>query len=163
QDASLIHERISMEMFTRMGVPAPREVSTRVFINGAYLGLFNLVETPDGSMLRRLFNENNGYLYEYSPGDWAGVPFGGYHFEFLTALAPYLDPKPWLTHVAVETYMADFDCILGDAFGLNNFFLYRFQNKKLSIFIAWDKDNAFDWTQRPVLQNANQNVLMRRL
>ena len=48
QDASLIHERISMEMFTRMGVPAPREVSTRVFINGAYLGLFNLVETPDG-------------------------------------------------------------------------------------------------------------------
>jgi uncharacterized protein (TIGR03437 family) len=31
------------------------------------------------------------------------------------------------------------------------------------MFIAWDKDNAFDWTQRPVLQNASQNVLMRRL
>jgi uncharacterized protein (TIGR03437 family) len=210
QDPSLIHERISMELFTRMGVPASREVSTRVFVNGEYIGLYNLVESPDPQMLKRLFNENNGYLYEYKPGDWTGVAGAGYHFEylgpnldlyssgtvstpfdpqtphqnapdtvtleawirtmnqasdadFLTALAPFLDPKPFLTQVAVETYLADFDCILGDVFGLNNFFLYRFQNKQLNMFIAWDKDNAFDYTQRPVLQNANQNVLMRRL
>ena len=83
--------------------------------------------------------------------------------DFLTALTPFLDPKTFLTQVAVETYLADFDCILGDAFGLNNFFLYRFTNKQLNIFIAWDKDNAFDWTLRPVLQNADKNVLMRRL
>ena len=210
QDPSLIHERVSMKLFTRLGVPASREVSTRVYVNGAYIGLYNLVESPDSQMLRRLFNENNGYLYEYKPGDWTGVLGGGYHFEylgpdldkyssgttstpfdpqtphsnspdtvtleawirtmnqasdadFLTALTPFLDPKTFLTQVAVETYLADFDCILGDAFGLNNFFLYRFTNKQLNIFIAWDKDNAFDWTQRPVLQNADKNVLMRRL
>ncbi|MCU1233133.1 MAG: Spore coat assembly protein-like protein, partial [Candidatus Solibacter sp.] len=210
QDASLIHERISMKLFTRMGVPASREVAVRVYVNNAYIGLYNLVESPNAQMLRRLFNENNGYLYEYKPGDWTGVPGAGYHFEylgsnldvysssttptpfdpqtphtnspdtvtleawirtmneasdadFLTKLTPFLDPKPFLTQVAVETYLADFDCILGDSFGLNNFFLYRFQNKQLNIFIAWDKDNAFDWAQRPVLQNANQNVLMRRL
>ena len=210
QDPSLIHERISMKLFTRMGVPASREVSTRVYVNGEYIGLYNLVESPDAQMLRRLFNENNGYLYEYKPGDWTGcggrrLPFriprpgpGSYSSgtastpfdpqtphtnapdtvtleawirtinqasdaDFLTALTPFLDPKTFLTQVAVETYLADFDCILGDAFGLNNFFLYRFTNKQLSMFIAWDKDNAFDWTQRPVLQNANQNVLMRRL
>ena len=210
QDPSLIHERVSMKLFIRMGVPASREVSTRVYVNGAYIGLYNLVESPDGQMLKRLFNENNGYLYEYKPGDWTGVLGAGYHFEylgpdldkysssttstpfdpqtphtnspdtvtleawirtmnqasdadFLTALTPFLDPKTFLTQVAVETYLADFDCILGDAFGLNNFFLYRFTNKQLNIFIAWDKDNAFDWTQRPVLQNADKNVLMRRL
>ena len=28
QDPSLIHERVSMKLFTRMGVPASREVST---------------------------------------------------------------------------------------------------------------------------------------
>jgi len=33
----------------------------------------------------------------------------------------------------------------------------------LSQFIPWDKDQAFNSTARPVLQNANQNVLMRRL
>ncbi len=210
QDPSLIHERISMKLFTRMGVPASREVSARLYVNGAYIGLYNIVESPNSQMLKRLFNENNGYLYEYKPGDWTGVPGAGYHFEylgpnldvyssgttstpfdpqtphqnapdtvtlegwirtinqasdanFLTALAPYLDPKPFLTQVAVETYLADFDCILGDAFGLNNFFLYRFQNKQLNMFIAWDKDNAFDWTERPLLRNADQNVLMRRL
>src|ERR1035438_2530346 len=82
---------------------------------------------------------------------------------FLSAMAPYLDLNLFLTHIAVETYVADFDCILGDVFGMNNFHFYRFVNKQLSQFIPWDKDNAFDWTGRPVLQNANQNVLMRRL
>ncbi len=82
---------------------------------------------------------------------------------FLSAMAPYLDLKLFLTHIAVETYVADFDCILGDAFGMNNFHFYRFVNKQLSQFIPWDKDNAFDWIDRPVLRNAYQNVLMGRL
>ena len=214
QDPSLIHERISMELFIRMGVPASREVSTRLYVNGEYIGLYNLVESVDSQMLKRLFNENNGYLYEYKPGDWANPNQigSGYHFEYLgsdldkyssgtvetpfdpqtphqnspdtvtleafirtinqasdadfltsSGLLPFLDPKPFLTHIATETYLADFDCILGDIFGLNNFFLYRFQNKQLNYFIAWDKDNAFNWTQRPILQNADKNVLMRRL
>jgi len=33
----------------------------------------------------------------------------------------------------------------------------------VSQFIPWDKDNAFAWTSRDVLRNANQNVLMGRL
>lgn len=212
QDPSLLHERLSFELFTRMGVPASREVCTRVYVNGEYIGLYNLVESPDSQMLKRVFNENNGFLYEYKPGDWLtpNIVGSGYHFEFLgdnldlyssgtvatpfdpqtphqnspdtvtlhdfiqtmnqapdstflSDLSKYLDPKPFLTQIAAETYVADFDCFLGDIFGMNNFFLYRFQNKTLNYFIAWDKDNAFDWTQRPVLQNVNQNVLMRRL
>jgi len=82
---------------------------------------------------------------------------------FLSAMAPYLDLKLFLRHIAVETYVADFDCILGDYFGMNNFHFYRFVNQQLSQFIPWDKDNAFTATVRPVLQNAGQNVLMRRL
>jgi uncharacterized protein (TIGR03437 family) len=82
---------------------------------------------------------------------------------FVSAMAPYLDLKLFLTHIAVETYVADFDCILGDYFGMNNFHFYRFVNKQLSQFIPWDKDNAFDWPTRPALWNADQNVLMRRL
>jgi uncharacterized protein (TIGR03437 family) len=46
---------------------------------------------------------------------------------------------------------------------MNNFHFYRFVNKQLSQFIPWDKDNAFAWTSRDVLRNANQNVLMGRL
>jgi uncharacterized protein (TIGR03437 family) len=82
---------------------------------------------------------------------------------FLSAMAPYLDLHLFLTHIAVETYVADYDCILGDVFGMNNFHFYRFVNQQLSQFIPWDKDNAFSWTGRPVLRNAYQNVLMGRL
>src|SRR5271157_896187 len=82
---------------------------------------------------------------------------------FLSAMAPYLDLKLFLTHIAVETYVADYDCILGQFFGMNNFHFYRFVNKQLSQFIPWDKDGAFTATVRPVLENADQNVLMRRL
>jgi uncharacterized protein (TIGR03437 family) len=209
QDASMLHERISMLLFARMGIPCSREVHAKFYVNGEYIGVYLLVEYPDATFLTRIFNESTGYEYNYVPGDWAGIPNGGYHFEFLgtdltkyasatvatpfdpethtnapdtvtlegmiqtinqepdatflSAMAPYLDLNLFLTHIAVETYVADFDCILGDVFGMNNFHFYRFVNKQLSQFIPWDKDNAFDWTERPVLQNADQNVLMRRL
>jgi uncharacterized protein (TIGR03437 family) len=209
QDLSMLHERLSFLLFGRMGIPCSREVHSTFYVNGEYIGVYLLVEYPDTSLLTRIFNESTGYEYNYVPGDWAGIPFGGYHFEylgpdltkyasatvptpfspethsnapdtvtlegmirtinqepdatFLSAMAPYLDLKLFLSHVAVETYVADFDCILGDAFGMNNFHFYRFVNKQLSQFIPWDKDGAFTSTARPVLQNANQNVLMRRL
>ena len=213
QDGSQIHERMSMLLFRRMGLVAPREASTRLFINGEYIGHYLLVEDITQDFLTRVFNENNGYLYEYTPGDWAG-PGLGYHFEylgqdlskysdannptpfdpqthtnapdtvtlegmirtinqasdadFLSAMAPYLDLKLFLTHVAVETYVSDFDCILGSAWGMNNFFLYRFENKKLSQFIAWDKDGAFspwppDGGSKPIMLFTDVNVLTRRL
>ena len=214
QDGSMLHERITMLLFNRMGVPGSRETHTRFYVNGEYIGVYLLVEFPDAALTSRIFNETTGYLYNYVPGDWAG-PGQGWHFEYLgpdldkyasatvstpfepsnhtnapdtvtleklfriinqepdatfisamTAdpqLGPLLDLKLFLTHIAVETYVADFDCILGDVFGVNNFRFYRFVNKQLSQFLPWDKDNAFDWAQRPVLQNANQNVLMRRL
>jgi uncharacterized protein (TIGR03437 family) len=210
QDLSMLHERVTMLLFGRMGIPCSREVHSTFYVNGEYMGVYLLVEYPDTSFLTRIFNESTGYEYNYVPGDWAtGILGSGYHFEylgpdltkyasatvptpfdpethsnapdtvtlegmirtinqepdatFLSAMAPYLDLKLFLTHVAVETYVADFDCILGDAFGMNNFHLYRFVNKQLSQFIPWDKDSAFTSTARPVLQNANQNVLMRRL
>ena len=209
QDGSMLHERLSMLLFARMGIPCSREVHSTFYVNGEYIGVYLLVEYPDTTFLTRIFNESTGYEYNYVPGDWAGIVNGGYHFEylgpdlsvyasatlpapfdpethtnapdtvtlegmirtmnqepdatFLSAMAPYLDLKLFLTHIAVETYVADFDCILGDAFGMNNFHFYRFVNKQLSQFIPWDKDNAFDWIERPVLRNADQNVLLRRL
>ena len=209
QDASLLHERLSMLLFGRMGIPCSREVHSTFYVNGEYIGVYLLVEYPDTEFLTRIFNENTGYEYNYVPGDWTGVVGAGYHFEylgpdltkyasatiptpfspethsnapdtvtlegmirtinqepdatFLSAMAPYLDLKLFLRHIAVETYVADYDCILGDYFGMNNFHFYRFVNQQLSQFIPWDKDNAFTATVRPVLQNADQNVLMRRI
>src|SRR5262249_32783558 len=34
QDASMMHERVSMELLRKMGLPAPREAHAKVYVNG---------------------------------------------------------------------------------------------------------------------------------
>ena len=43
---------------------------------------------------------------------------------------------------AIEVFLADQDGIAGD-YGPNNFYLYRFENKNLFMFLPWDKSQAF--------------------
>ncbi|HEY2905989.1 MAG TPA: CotH kinase family protein, partial [Vicinamibacterales bacterium] len=64
-DWTSMHERISMQLFQRLGVPAPREAHTKLFINGAYVGLYSIVESIDKNFLARTRNENDGYLYKF--------------------------------------------------------------------------------------------------
>jgi spore coat protein CotH len=64
QDASLVRERVAMALYERMGLPAPREVFVRVFVNGTYEGLYALVEEVDAQLLTRIGNDE-GVLFEY--------------------------------------------------------------------------------------------------
>jgi spore coat protein CotH len=72
QDHSGIKETAAMRLFTRLGVPAPRETHTRLFVNGSYAGLYALVESVDKTMMGRVFGsigddvQNDGYLFEYN-------------------------------------------------------------------------------------------------
>ncbi len=82
--------------------------------------------------------------------------------DFPSAIAKYLDLKMFVTHVAIETFLADLDCILGDRVGMNNFYFYRFKGNDFSQFLVWDKDLTFSAADRDIWRNANGNVLMRR-
>jgi spore coat protein CotH len=64
-DRTGMHERISMQLFERLGVPAPREAHTTLFVNGAYVDLYSIVESIDKNFLARTRNENDGYLYKF--------------------------------------------------------------------------------------------------
>jgi spore coat protein CotH len=72
QDHTGIKETAAMRFFTRLGVPAPRETHTRLFVNGEYAGLYGLVESVDKTMMGRVFGsigddvQNDGYLFEYN-------------------------------------------------------------------------------------------------
>ena len=72
QDFSGIKEAVAMRFFARLGIPAPRETHTRLFINGRYVGLYALVESVDKTMMGRVFGsigdniQNDGYLFEYN-------------------------------------------------------------------------------------------------
>ncbi len=82
--------------------------------------------------------------------------------DFPRVIADYTDLKLFMVHNALEVYAADFDSILGDVFGMNNFWIYRYTGKNLTQFIVWDKDGSFNSSQRPIFENADKNVLMRR-
>jgi hypothetical protein len=65
QDPTMLHERVAMKLFQRMGVPAPREAHARLFVNDVYAGLYTIVESVDKDFLSRHYQENDGFLYEY--------------------------------------------------------------------------------------------------
>jgi spore coat protein CotH len=77
QDASNLHERLSMLLFRRMGLPASRQAHARLFVNNDYVGLYTLVESVDKGFLQRAYNQDNGYLYDYDYP--VGAP--AYYFE----------------------------------------------------------------------------------
>jgi hypothetical protein len=84
-------------------------------------------------------------------------------------MAEYLDLKRFVRHVAVETFVADNDGFLSDYGGMNNYYLYQFQGRKLFTFIAWDKSEAFKGGyESDIFHNittgarAGQNRLMMR-
>ena len=65
QDASQMHERVSMAFFRQLGIPAPREAHTRLYINDQYAGAYTIVEYVDPVFLQQRFGQNAGYLYSY--------------------------------------------------------------------------------------------------
>ncbi|MBY0497479.1 MAG: CotH kinase family protein [Cyanobacteria bacterium] len=72
QDPTGVKETVAMRFFSRLGIPAPRETHTRLYINGVYAGLYGLIEAVDKTMMGRVFGsigdnvQNDGYLFEYN-------------------------------------------------------------------------------------------------
>ena len=89
--------------------------------------------------------------------------------SFRGAIAEYLDLEKFLRHIAVESFVSEVDGFLGD-FGMNNFFLHRFDNSRLFTTIPWDKSEAFKGgIERSIFHNIRdvpsprQNRLMSRV
>ena len=77
-DASMVRDRASMGLYRRLGLAAPRQVHTRLFLGDqrTFAGVYAIVEDIDEVFVKRSFGEDEGYLYEYERVD-------GYHFEEL--------------------------------------------------------------------------------
>jgi spore coat protein CotH len=73
----------------------------------------------------------------------------------------YVDLRQFVTHVAIETFLAELDGVLG-ANGMNNFYLYRPAGGTLHRMVVWDKDQTFSQIDRPIFQYADDNELFRR-
>ena len=67
-DPSCIHDRVSMALFRRMGIPAPRQASVRLFVGAAreYAGVYAVSEEVSKPFLRTHFGEDDGYLFAFN-------------------------------------------------------------------------------------------------
>lgn len=207
QDSSNLHERLSMLLFKRMGLAAPREAHTKLYVNNSYVGLYTIVESIDKTFLTNTYNENDGYLFKYDypsdaqpyyfeyrggdPTAYVPLPFKPETHEtdpqgevvermawtineandgvFRSAIAEFLDVELFLKHIAVVMFLGDGDGFLGN-WGMNNFYMYRFENTNRFELIAWDKSNAFldgwtysIWHNIDDTEQEKKNRLMTRL
>jgi spore coat protein CotH len=76
------------------------------------------------------------------------------------ALANRLDWDAFLRYLALETWVAESDGLLGDR-GTNNFYLYRSSNGGRFRFLPWDRDASCNQYERGVFYNAERNRLTR--
>ena len=90
QDASGVHESVSMAFYNRIGLPVPLEIHTRLFVNGEYQGLYVIVESIDKEMLARFYGsigtdvQNDGWLYEFKWQDnWFFIYLSGDLREYM--------------------------------------------------------------------------------
>lgn len=83
--------------------------------------------------------------------------------DFVSAVSKYVDPKLYLTHVAIENVVGEVDGIAGGVLGMNNFYLYRFAGGDLSQLVVWDKDLSFLSGTEDIFSGTQVNILVRRL
>jgi len=80
-----------------------------------------------------------------------------------SALAPYLDLRTYITHIAIDNVLSQPDGLLGNL-GMSNFYLYRFEGSTRAQMIAWDQDLAFeDLDAPPPTKNFDLNVLAQKI
>jgi len=204
-DPTGIRERLTMKMYERMGLPAPREAHVTLYVNNEYAGLYVVIESIDKDFLKRVFGEtngdteNDGYLFEFKFQDppwvfnYMGSDLAPYasRFEpttheqaspetlyrpieamtrtvnesndgsFMASVGAYIDLPLFMRHLAVQTFVAEVDGLLGFA-GMANFYFYRFEQSTRSQFIPWDEDRSFANHDRPILLGIDDNVLARK-
>jgi hypothetical protein len=82
--------------------------------------------------------------------------------NFESEVGKYLYLAVFIRHLAVERYVDDRDGFLGD-WGVNNFYLYRFEGGTLSAVIPWDKDFTFYDVYDDIYLGFQNSVMARRI
>ena len=99
-DPSMIREATAMALMRRLGVAAPREAPARLFVNGAYAGVYMMVEPVDTTFAQKAFGAQ-GLLFEYR---WIYPFFATFPGESLDAYKPLFESRNPGVHSTAELY-----------------------------------------------------------
>ena len=168
RDPTLIRERLTYEVFDRMGVPAPRTSHVDLWVNDTHLGVYTQVEQVDKVLLRRYFSNDKGDLYKpitpASSLNWTGQRHLNtmrlrtneessnhqalLHFlevlndepdeTFPVEIEKVLDVDEVLRYFAVSTVIGYLDSYIGRG---HNYYLYEAYGR--FTIIPWDPNEAF--------------------
>jgi spore coat protein CotH len=81
---------------------------------------------------------------------------------FAAAIASWIDTERFLTYLATENALAEYDGFVGD-FGVNNFYLYQYGSQNRFVLIPWDKETNLQKGTWPANRRFETNVLTRKL
>lgn len=85
KDPSFLREKLMLDFMWDHNIPAPRCTFARVYINGTYWGLYDLVEEVNKDMLKDRFDDKRGNLFKGDPhGDlrWLGSTASSYYSNY---------------------------------------------------------------------------------
>ncbi len=67
KDPTFMRDKLYLEMQNELGLPTQRSAYTKVFINGAYWGMYLMIEQIDKRFVKRHFNESSGSFFKGEP------------------------------------------------------------------------------------------------
>lgn len=178
--SSPAHNRQCMayELFRQAGLPASRCNLAHVIVNGMDLGTFSNVEPIRKPLLRRLFGDDSGNLYEgREDGDFTAA--GVERFQVKTneatndrsdlravaraleagdedvvrELERVIDLDQFRRFWAIETLTGNWDSYSGNT---NNFYVYHEPASDRLVFLPWGTDTAF--TGGSIIDSYNQTL-----
>lgn len=171
-DSSYLRAKVVTDLFRQAGLPAPRTAFMRVYLDRGsgtiYLGLYTMIEVPDGPMLDDLFGSSDGNLYKPHSTGGRWTVFNPDHFpkksnaddedwtDIRDAIAVLNEPRgnaaAWRQRLEARFNVSGFLRWLalntlvgnGDAYGglsAHNYYLYGSPRHRDRLFwIPWDHD-----------------------
>ena len=85
KDPTLLREKIMLDFLHDLGLPAPRCTYAKVYINGTYWGLYNLVEQVNKTFLNDMIGNKDGNLFKGDPSgslQWGGASPSAYYPKY---------------------------------------------------------------------------------
>ena len=163
QDTGLVSQFVGYALFSAAGCPAPRCAYAKVTVNGKNLGIYAHVESVREPLLKRVFGNSDGSLYEGTVvdfyEDWENSfehkrgddTRGRAHINALidllaapnateAAIGELIDLESFYRFWAMESLVGFWDGYSGNK---NNFFVYLNPANNKFHFIPWGMDSIF--------------------
>ncbi len=166
-DGSFVAERLAYDVYRAAGVAAPRGNSAKVYVNGAFYGVYTNLEAEDKHFLSRWFAKDGGNLYEKEGNrDFITAALSEFTLEtnetandttdlknlvaaiqaatnpatFLEDLGKHVDMTQFLKFTAVEAAVNQWDSYAYTVYYPHNFRLYNDPTTSRFSFIPWGMD-----------------------